>query len=99
VTELPIPNPAGAATMSPNGITVGANVVGVPLMIWARLVYRGYFSGKAEKAESLTELLPDEFRVTDEPIASPPHTAAYEPPVVPRPRVHEDREDRGEVQR
>jgi amino acid transporter len=75
---------------APFVIGIGALVVGIPLLLWARAVYREYFAGKAEVAESLTELLPDEFRVTDESVVSPPQTASYEPPAVPRPRVRDD---------
>jgi hypothetical protein len=75
---------------APFVIGIGALVVGIPLLLWARVVYREYFAGKAEVAASLTELLPDEFRVTEESVVSLPETASYEPPAVPRPRVRDD---------
>jgi hypothetical protein len=43
-----------------------------------------------EGRRKLTELLRDEFRVTEEPLVSLPETAPFEPPAVPRPRVRED---------
>ncbi len=41
-------------------------VAGIPLWLWARRAYPDYFRRRAEAAEYLTEMLPDEFRVTDE---------------------------------
>jgi amino acid transporter len=71
-------------------IGIGMLVLGIPLVIWARFVYRDFFGRKPEAAESLTDLLPDEFRVTEEPVVSLPETTSYEPPAVPRPRVRDD---------
>jgi amino acid transporter len=81
---------------APFVIGIGALVAGIPLMLWARSVYHEYFWGKPEVVQSLTDLLPDEFRVTEESMGSLPETTSFEPPPVPRPRVHEDE---GEVQR
>ncbi len=47
-------------------IGIGMLLLGIPLWLWARKAYPDYFRRKAEVAESLTELLPDEFRVTEE---------------------------------
>jgi len=51
---------------APFVIGVGMLVAGIPLWLWARRAYPDYFRRRAEAAESLTEMLPDEFRVTDE---------------------------------
>jgi amino acid transporter len=71
-------------------IGVGMLVIGIPLLIWARFVYRDFFSRGPEAAASLTNLLPDEFRVTEESVVSLPETASYEPPAVPRPHARDD---------
>jgi amino acid transporter len=66
-------------------IGVGMLLLGIPLWLWARHAYPAFFARKAEAAESLTDLLPDELRVTEETAEVPTlETAPYEPPPVRR---------------
>jgi hypothetical protein len=64
-------------------IGVGMLLLGLPLWLWARKAYPGFFARKPEAAPSLTELLPDEFRVTEETTEIPEFAA----PTVPKPKV------------
>jgi amino acid transporter len=70
---------------APFVIGIGMLVAGIPLWLWARKAYPEFFRRRAEAAESLTDLLPDELRVTEE-AAEPPEltTRPFEPPAVPR---------------
>ncbi len=70
---------------APFVIGVGMLVAGVPLWLWARRAYPGFFGRRAEAADSLTELLPDELRVSEqgrEATGLPP-TKPFEPPSAP----------------
>jgi amino acid transporter len=67
-------------------IGVGMLLLGIPLWLWARRAYPAFFARKAEAPDSLTELLPDELRVTEETTEVPGlETAPFEPSSV-RPR-------------
>jgi amino acid transporter len=64
-------------------IGVGMLLLGIPLWLWARRAYPAFFARKAEAPDSLTELLPDELRVTEETTEVPGlETAPFEPPPV-----------------
>ncbi len=71
---------------APFVIGIGMLVIGIPLWLWARHVYRDFFSRTAEAATSLDELLPDEFRVTEE-TGGISETKEFEAPAVPKPRT------------
>jgi amino acid transporter len=64
-------------------IGLGMLLLGVPLLLWARRAYPGFFKQKPIVAESLTDLLPDELRVTEETTEVPElETKPFEPPAV-----------------
>jgi amino acid transporter len=66
-------------------IGAGMLLLGIPLWLWARRAYPAFFARKAEAAESLTDLLPDELRVTEETTEVPSlETAPFEAPPVRR---------------
>lgn len=67
-------------------IGIGMLLLGVPLWIWARIAYKPFFSRKAESAESLTDLLPDEYRVTEETTEAkvPGELREFPTPAVPK---------------
>jgi amino acid transporter len=73
---------------APFVIGFGMLVIGIPLWLWARRAYPAFFARKSEAAESLTELLPDEVRVTDEAL----DLGEFEPPPVPALRTSTDGE-------
>jgi amino acid transporter len=64
-------------------IGVGMLLLGIPLMLWARKAYPDYFRRKPQAADSLTDLLPDEFRVTEETTEIPEFTVAAPRPKTP----------------
>jgi amino acid transporter len=66
-------------------IGVGSLLLGIPLWLWARKAYPTFFARKPEAVESLTDLLPDELRVTEETTEVPElETVPFEPPPVRR---------------
>jgi len=65
-------------------IGIGMLLIGVPLWIWARIVYKPFFSRKAEAAESLTDLLPDEYRVTEGAVEVPGELKEFPAPSLPK---------------
>ncbi|MFB3738680.1 MAG: APC family permease [Candidatus Velamenicoccus archaeovorus] len=71
---------------APFVIGIGMLVLGIPLWLWARKAYPDFFSRKAEAPDSLTEMLPDEFRVTEEMT----EVMEFPTPAVPKPRVPVD---------
>jgi amino acid transporter len=71
---------------APFVIGVGMLVAGIPLWLWARKAYPAFFSRKPEAAASLTDLLPDEFRVGED-VPRPPALPPTEPLEPPRSRT------------
>jgi amino acid transporter len=70
---------------APFVIGIGMLVAGIPLWLWARKAYPEFFRRRAEAADSLTDLLPDEFRVTEETAEIPGlETEPFAPPPVRR---------------
>jgi hypothetical protein len=66
-------------------IGIGMLLLGVPLWLLARHAYPDYFSRRPESAPSMTDLLPDEFRVTEETTELPGlETKPFEAPPVRR---------------
>jgi amino acid transporter len=64
-------------------IGIGMLLLGVPLWLLARRAYPAFFARRAEAPDSLTDLLPDELRVTEETTEVPAlETAPFEPPPV-----------------
>jgi amino acid transporter len=64
-------------------IGIGMLLLGVPLWLWARKAYPDFFKRKPVAAESLTDLLPDEYRVTEETTEIPGlETKPFETPAV-----------------
>jgi hypothetical protein len=60
-------------------------LLGIPLWLWARHAYPAFFARKAEAPDSLTDLLPDDLRVTEETVDVPGlETEPFEPPPVRR---------------
>ncbi|MGZ5300146.1 MAG: APC family permease, partial [Actinomycetota bacterium] len=74
---------------APFVIGIGMLVAGIPLWLWARRAYPAFFARKAEAPDSLTDLLPDDFRVTQETTEVVPllETEPFEAPAVPKPRT------------
>jgi amino acid transporter len=68
---------------APFVIGIGMLLLGIPLWLVARRAYPTFFARRAEVAESLTELLPDEVRVTDEAL----DLGEFQAPAVPKPRT------------
>jgi len=69
-------------------IGVGMLLLGLPLWLWARRAYPAFFARKAEAPDSLTDLLPDEYRVTEETTEVPAlETEAFEAPAAEKPRT------------
>jgi amino acid transporter len=64
-------------------IGVGMLLLGLPLLLWARKAYPDFFRRKAEAADSLTEILPDELRVTEETT----EVREFPTPTAPQPRA------------
>jgi amino acid transporter len=64
-------------------IGIGMLLIGVPLMFWWRRKNPAFFRTKPMAAPSMTELLPDEFRVTEEAaeLGELPTPAGTKPPV------------------
>jgi amino acid transporter len=68
---------------APFVIGIGMLLAGIPLWLWARHAYPRFFSRRAEAAASMTDLLPDELRVTEETAETPTlETAPFEAPPV-----------------
>lgn len=69
---------------APFVIGIGMLVVGIPLWLWARKAYPRFFARKAEAADSLTDLLPDELRVTEETTEVATRLEEFPTPSVPK---------------
>ncbi len=68
---------------APFVIGIGMLVIGIPLMLWWKAVHPAFFHNKPEAAESMTELVPDEFRVTEETF----ELKEFPTPAVPKPKA------------
>ena len=67
-------------------IGLGMLLIGIPLWLWARHAYKPFFARRAEAAVSLTDLLPDELRVTEgtTEVPVPGELREFPTPTVPK---------------